>query len=173
MLRYTLHDSEKTISFIDDESLTQCFIAACTSEPETIEELLVAVEPYYSGITARVMQGLLMFDAELSGRGDDQTDGGKDELWQPTAPTIEVVDETTATIAAIAEEDGILTIDLERRDIAGEVANENVTTHGTITLSGPSSIHQKVAFVLSERWSVDLQSIEQSPNHATKGASYA
>lgn len=88
MARFTIRDSEKTVSFAGEARLAPYLIAACATEPATLEDLLLAVEQYRGGTTARVMHGLLAFDATLCGGEESSTEAGDTETppGQPTTP---------------------------------------------------------------------------------------
>lgn len=173
MARFTLRDAEKTISFIDDDIVSEYLIAACATEPGDIEELLLAVEPHHRGITARVMQGLLLFDVEAAAR-TDVSRGTRFKTWHPESSTVEVIDQVTDRIATGREDGGVLCVDLERRDITGYggVAAP-LATRGTLRLPSSSGTRQYISFVLGEPWVVDLTFSEQEEREETEDALYA
>ena len=86
MARFTIRDSEKTVSFAGEARLAPYLIVACATEPATLEDLLLAVEQYSGGTTARVMHGLLAFDATLCG-GEEPSSGVGDTETPPGQPT--------------------------------------------------------------------------------------
>ncbi len=159
MARFTIHDVEKTVSFGADAQFAQALVAACTAEPTLLEDVLPIVEPYAVGTTERVMTGLLEFD-RIAGEGS----GAPDE-WENLndLPAIEVVDPRTDRLARTPDNEGLVCIDLARQSISGHlVAPTTIVARGTLTPPMVGRAQRRMAFVLSDRWTVDVDMVEQN-----------
>jgi hypothetical protein len=162
VVRFTIHDTEKTVSFVGEERLARYLVAACAVEPAALEELLVAAEPYAPGTTAFVMHGLLRFDAQHAPKHaaawPHDEEPGTDVLHQSDTEVVEVVDGETAELARTPEDGGLLSIDLEERRISGWVAAEEpIAAWGTLDLSAHDPGRHSLVFALGGRWVVTLQ----------------
>lgn len=158
MARFTIHDVEKTVSFGADAQLAQALVAACTVEPALLEDVLPIVEPYAVGTTERVMAGLLEFD-RIAGEGvgaPDEWDHLDDLL------AVEVVDPRTDRLARTPDAEGLVRIDLSRQSISGYLTTPGiVAAHGTLTPPMTGGTQRRMAFVLSDRWTVNVDTVEQ------------
>lgn len=71
LFRCTLIDHTGSISFVADAEALPALLFGCQRDPASAEELLRLAEPYYSGLSERVLNGLAMFDERnLPGRYD-------------------------------------------------------------------------------------------------------
>ncbi len=160
MVRFTIRDMEKTVSFGEDAGLTQALVAACASEPELLEDLLPAVESHAPGTAGRVITGLLAFDQVV-----------EDETPALTAPDVadeagigressafEVIDPRTERLARTPDDEGLVCIDLKGRSISGRVAVPSpILARGTLEHRTPGGGRRRMAFVLSDRWAIDVE----------------
>lgn len=163
MARFTICDAEKTVSFVGDPGLGRYLVAACAADPAALEDLLVAVEPYYAGMASFVMQGLLAFDAAMDGVPARLSPVDADDALpfdeQPALAVVEVVDGPTARLAQAPEDDGLLWIDLDRSTIRGWVdAADPIAAWGSIDLPAHTGSQRNLAFVLGRQWTVALES---------------
>jgi hypothetical protein len=150
MIRVTTCDTEKTISFPADEGLAHSLVAACTSEPTNVEELLLAVEPFVPGTTARVMDDLLDFDAYREWRPGISSDA-PDRSALPH--TFEVVDGLTRAMARQPDDGGILRLDLVNRNIEGDLSSPHLlASTGTVSALGDRDRH--TAYALDQNWNL-------------------
>ncbi len=159
MVRFTIRDMEKTVSFGEDAGLTQALVAACASEPELLEDLLPAVEPYAPGTAGRVMTGLLAFDqvAEDGSPAFPEQDAADDVgTWRPSR-AFEVFDPRSEWLARTPDDEGLVCIDLRGRSISGQVAAPSpIVARGMLEHRAPSGALRRLAFVLSDRWEINV-----------------
>ncbi len=158
MARFTIHDVEKTVSFGADARLAQAFVAACTAEPALLEDVLPIVEPYAIGTTERVMMGLLEFD-RIAG----EAPGAPDE-WDALddLSAVEVIDPRTDRLARTPDDEGLVCIDLARQSISGYLAAPGmIAARGTLAPPITGGAQRRMAFVLSDRWTVDVDTVER------------
>jgi hypothetical protein len=165
MVRFTIRDMEKTVSFGEDAGLAQALVAACASEPELLEDLLPAVEPYAPGTAGRVITGLLAFDQIAE-------DGLPAPTGQPVAdeagtwgapPAFEVFDPRSERLARTPDDEGLVCIDLKGRSISGQMAAPRpIAARGTLEHRAPGGALRRMAFVLSDRWAIDVETDQRA-----------
>ena len=166
MLRFTLQDSEKRITYVDRAELAPYMVAACATEPTSIEELLLAVEAYSPGMTARIMQGLLEYDAGLLTGVEADTAASS---WYFKQPVLEVVNELSDLVALTPEAEGLVAIDLVSHEIIGR-GSAKLLPRGAVTIPGARN-RQQVAYVLSDSWTVSINTGAPNRRRAS-GASH-
>lgn len=146
MLRYTIHDPEKTVSFTGGAELASHLVAACASEPALLEDLLLATERFSPGIVRRVMNQLLAADKAIEAGVDAS-------LYD----AFEVVDETTARRAMKAGRDGNVNIDLVRHAITGSTrAGSSLSARGSVSVRLDDGLERETVYALSQDWIVDV-----------------
>lgn len=62
VLRCTVIDQAGGISFLTHGDALAALVAACSSNPESVEELLARADPYYGSLYDYVQAGLAVFD---------------------------------------------------------------------------------------------------------------
>ncbi len=165
MVRFTIRDMEKTVSFGEDVALTQALVAACASEPELLEDLLPAVEPYAPGTAGRVMTGLLAFDQVVEDGAPDLTEQDvADEAgtWRASR-AFEVFDPRSEWLARTPDDEGLVCIDLRGRSISGQVAAPSpIAARGMLEHRAPNGALRRLAFVLSDRWEINVEAEQRA-----------
>lgn len=149
MVRFTIYDGEKTVSFEGNMHLAYCFVAACADTQALLEDLLVAVEPYAAGTAERAVHGLLDFDRAREAAA-----------WPPNPlPAVfEVVDDSTERLSQTPDDEGLMTINLVLYSIGGRlVSSMPVTPRGLVSLDTPGAAGQKVAYALRDSWTVNVE----------------
>jgi len=160
MVRFTIRDTEKTVSFGEDARLAQALVAACASEPELLEDLLPAVEPYAPGTAGRVITSLLAFDqvAEDGSQDFPEQDGDDGARTWRESSTFEVIDPRSEQLSRTPDDEGLVYIDLKGRSISGQVAAPSpIAVRGTIERRAPGGAPRRMAFLLSDRWMIDVE----------------
>jgi len=146
VLRFTIHDSEKTVSFTGDAELAAHLVAACASEPDLLEDLLLAAERFSPGIVRRVMKELLAADKAIEAGVDPS-------LYD----AFEVVDETTARRAMKSGREGNVNIDLVRHAITGSTnIRSSLGARGSVRVRLDEGLERETVYALSQNWTVDL-----------------
>src|SRR5579884_794519 len=110
MVRYTVKDHDKTISFLDDQDLAPRLVAACAADPNLLEDLLMATEPFQPGIVATVTHALLRYDSAL-----------RTQATLPLFAAFEVADRASCAMAELPDRDGLVVIDLPARTIVNRL----------------------------------------------------
>jgi len=62
VIRCTVIDARGAVSFIAHPDALPALVAACATNPTTLEELLERAEPYYRNLRDYVLSGLAVFD---------------------------------------------------------------------------------------------------------------
>jgi glycosyltransferase A (GT-A) superfamily protein (DUF2064 family) len=149
VVRYTVHDRDKTVSFTGDPELARALTAACAAEPPLLEHLLLATEGYRPGVVRTVMHALLEADtAAEMGRA------------LPQQTVFEVVDEATRANAATPEADGLMEIDLAERRLAAHGLDTPLRSRGTVrTVQVGSNLERETVYALGASWSVSEEAL--------------
>lgn len=146
VLRYTIHDPEKTVSFTGEPELASYLVAACASEPVLVEDLLLATECFSPGIVRRVVNQLLAADQAIEAGVDPS-------LYD----AFEVVDETTARRAMKSGRDGNVNIDLVRHVITGTISTgSSLDPRGSVSVRLNDGLERETVYALSQEWTVDV-----------------
>ncbi len=66
LIRCTVIDKDGAVSFIAHPDALPALVAACATNPTTLDELLERVEPYYRNLREYVLSGLAIFDEHNS-----------------------------------------------------------------------------------------------------------
>ena len=149
VLRYTIRDSEKTVSFTGAPTLAPYLVAACASEPVLLEDLLLATERFSPGIVRQVMNQLLAADKAMEAGVDPS-------LYD----AFEVVDETTARRAMKSGHDGNLNIDLVQHAISGSTrAGAPFRARGSVSMRLNGGLERETVYALSQDWTVDVEDL--------------
>lgn len=159
MLRFTVYDQEKTVSFDGDTRLARCLVAVCAGSPALLEDLMVAVEGYAEGTTERIVRGLLDFDDTYTPRPAAMRGALASDIGDAVAlpAIVEVVDAPTELLAATPGPDGLIVIDLAIYYISGfVVSSEPLMACGVLSV-GAGAFTRKVAYALGESWTVDIE----------------
>lgn len=148
MTRVTVRDPEKTVSFHGDDTLVRALVAACAAEPELLEDLLVAAEPYRRGVASRIVRALIRHDLAV--------------MRQHTTPlfdVFEVHNESTHRLAHRPEADGLVVVDLNERTVRGLVpSGRQIAARGALKVDRiGSDLDRETVYVLSGDWRVDVQ----------------
>ena len=156
-MRITVHDTEKTVSFLGEVELAPYLVAACTMGPAHFEALILDVDSYQPGIAARVSGALLAFDA-------GPVPDGPHSLGEAPAPpgTFEVRDARAARRAAEPDGEGVLTIDLVARRIGGWIQADPPAASGMITARGLDGQERTIFYALDAGWSVDVAALDHA-----------
>lgn len=154
MIRVTLKDSQQTISFLSGEDIAQRLVAACSANPTTIGDLLLAAEIFRRGIAAAVMVELMAFDKALRSEGPthalDAVDNpdGDDKVIQSA---FQVVDEQTAALAFDDGAQPLLICDLPQRTL--HASRLTIQPSGELLAhTGTELTDRAITYLLPKHW---------------------
>lgn len=150
--RFTVHDTEKTVSFLSDTESVPCLVAACTAGPAHFEALLLDADGYQPGLAASVGGALLAADADPP---PDQSHHGGEPFTIIAA--FEVRDTRTALAAAQPDSEGIVTIDLVARRIGGWIQTDPPPkASGMLIARDLDGQERTIFYALDAEWRVDV-----------------
>lgn len=95
VLRCTIVDGRGAVSFITHGDALPALVAACTSNPDTLEEFLERAEPYYRGLSEYVLSGLAVFDEHNTKGHYEAIHKALTTLPRHKQPVFRVVDDLT------------------------------------------------------------------------------
>ena len=158
MIRVTVKDPQQTVSFLTGRDTLLRLVAACSSKPANLGELLVAGEVYQKGITSEVMAQLMEFDKALRRRGSDFLqeafdDASGNDASLPAA--FQVVGDRSERAALTPREGGLVVIDLVERTIRTSQP-EMVAPSGEVLVKvGERTTDQAITYILPKEWSIE------------------
>ncbi len=112
LVRITVVDDFKMVTLPGDALLTRQMTAACASDPESLEDMLLATEPLRPGVTRRVINALLHFDHT---RNHDAKLGPL--LLDPATAVFEALDARMQTLCLQGLSGGLAVFDLSEKII--------------------------------------------------------
>jgi hypothetical protein len=112
LIRVTIVDGTKTITMPADTLLTRQIVAACASDPESLEDLLLAAEPLRPGLTQQVINALLRFDQVSQARPKTGM-----LMLDPASAVFEAIDPGLEELSMQGLPGGLTIFDLEEKMI--------------------------------------------------------
>ncbi|MGH2442672.1 MAG: hypothetical protein ACRDFX_05875 [Chloroflexota bacterium] len=153
-MRFTIVDRQGTVSFVDDGFLMLAIVAACASNPITLQEMLVRVNQVDQRLRDRVLAGLAVFD-EHNVEGNYQNI--RQLLQTPDEePLFRVVDDLTRQRSLEPTRTGLIIFNLKDRRIV-QVLNHfyAVERRGEVHLhNGRRYSRRTVPYELPDSWSI-------------------
>lgn len=95
VLRCTVIDRTGAISFLTHGDSLPALVAACTVSPETVEEFLSGVDPFYRNLADYVRDGLAVFDEHNVGGHYEEIHQQLTRVPRHKQPVFRVVDDLT------------------------------------------------------------------------------
>lgn len=131
LFRLTIIDPSGGISFVSHGEAIPALLKACASNPQTVEELLARVEPYYHGLQERVCNGLAMFDERNMPGHYDTIHNSLRQARPDESPTFRIVDEVTREASLRPVKAGAVVFNLiDRRIITLQNGYQEITRTG-------------------------------------------
>ena len=117
LMRFTIVDAQGSVSFLGDGAALPALVAACSRNPETIEEFLAVTEKYYQPLREYVLNGLAVFD-EHNANGNYAAIHSALEYCPPAEmPVFRVVDEATRRASVEPIKAGVIVFNLAGKRI--------------------------------------------------------
>jgi len=95
VLRCSVVDQRGAVSFLVHGDALAALVAACTSSPATLDELLEQAEPYYRNLSQYVLSGLAVFDEHNTEGHYEAIHKALTTLPRHRQPVFRVVDDLT------------------------------------------------------------------------------
>jgi hypothetical protein len=157
MVRVTIQDREQTVSFLLDEEAARRVVAACTSDPAGLGDLLAAADLYQQGLAVGVMARLMEFDKALQREGPafvQRAIAQARAAGRPLEMAFQVVDPATEAESLAARGCDVLHIDLVRRSLVVS-GGFVVAPMGKVRIhDGRAETDRVVTYVLPQTWRI-------------------
>lgn len=156
VMRFTVIDPVGTISFIAPSGSLKPMIAACSHNPQSLDELLQALALYDDLLAAEVRSGLAVFDEHVT--ADAPEGAGRLLETRLDAPAVfRVVDEATGEASRKAVRGGLVLFNIKARRIV-QVHNNLVHVRrrdrGRVRQGGKPVNGELYAYQLPEDWAL-------------------
>src|SRR3569833_1016140 len=111
-MRFTVIDHRGRVSFVAPCSTLEAFVAACASQPRTLDQLLGAAEPIVGNLADRVLSGLAVFDEHNSPNNVRWIHAAFDYCLPHEAPPFRVIDPRTEELSLSPVRAGVVVFNL-------------------------------------------------------------
>ncbi len=95
VIRCTIIDRRGSVSFITHADALPALVAACTTNPASLEQVLSGAEPYYRNLREYVLSGLAVFDEQNAAGRYEAIHFALENLAPHEQPVFRVVDDLT------------------------------------------------------------------------------
>jgi hypothetical protein len=95
VLRCTVIDHTGAVSFLTHGDALPALVAACAASPDSLEDFLTGVEPYYRNLSAYVEAGLAVFDEHNAPGSYEAVHRTLTRVPRHNQPVFRVVDDLT------------------------------------------------------------------------------
>jgi hypothetical protein len=116
-MRFTVIDTDGTVSFVAPCNALKALVAACAKAPVNLESLLVATTFYDTELRDYVLNGLASFDEHNYHQIHSAIDYAGEQRSQHNIPAFRVVDETTREASLEPVKAGLVIFNLKERRI--------------------------------------------------------
>ncbi len=116
-MRFTVIDPRGRVSFVAPCHTLEALVAACASQPRTLEQLLAAAEPFVGSLAERVTSGLAVFDEHNSPSNVRWIHAAFDYCPPHETPTFRVLDPRTEELSLTPVRAGVVVFNLVAKRI--------------------------------------------------------
>jgi len=117
LMRFTLVDGHSTVSFIAPDRALHVLVAACSTGPHSIDELLDRIAPFAFELRERVLSGLAVFDEHTSRDNPRWIHAALDYCRREEVPVFRVIDDRTREVSLSPVWAGAVVFNLKARRI--------------------------------------------------------
>jgi len=157
LIRITIQDSLQTISFPADEDNLLCFVAGCSVNPASLDDLLIASNVYRPGIATMLMADLMEFDKALHRHGAGplhDTISQSRQQGQALQLTFQVFDEVTEQEATQPHGCDLVLIDISGHTIHAPISL-SIHASGEVRIRpDEGSTSPTVTYILPQGWTI-------------------
>ena len=156
VLRCTVIDQRGAVSFVTHGDALPALVAACASNPGTLEELLQRAEPYYRNLSEYVHSGLAVFDEHNTEGHYEAIHKALTTLPRHRQPVFRVVDDLTREASLRPVKAGAVIFNLRAKRIVQLVNSYREirrSGHGRI-FDGRSHTSAVFRYRLPEEWAL-------------------
>ena len=112
VMRLTVIDARGRSSFVAPCRTLEAFVAACATQPRSLEQLLDAAEPFIGDLGDRVLSGLAVFDEHNSPNNPRWIHAALDYCASHQAPPFRVIDPRTEELSLTPVRAGVVVFNL-------------------------------------------------------------
>lgn len=116
-MRFTVIDPRGRVSFIANCDALEALVAACATQPRSLEQLLAAAEPFAGALADRVLSGLAVFDEHNSPVNVRWIHAALDYCSPHQAPVFRVLDPRTEELSLTPVRAGVVVFNLVAKRI--------------------------------------------------------
>lgn len=156
VLRCTVVDEGGAVSFITHGDALAALVAACASNPDTLQELLERAEPYYRNLSEYVFSGLAVFDEHNTEGHYQAVHKALTTLPRHRQPVFRVVDDLTREASLRPVKAGAVIFNLRAKRIVQLVNSYREIRrigHGRI-FDGRSHTSAVFSYRLPQEWAL-------------------
>lgn len=117
VMRFTVIDPSGRVSFVAPCAALEALVAGCAAQPQTLEQLLAATEPFAGGLRERVLSGLAVFDEHNSASNFRWILAALDFCPAHETPVFRVVDPRTEEVSLSPVRAGVVVFNLVAKRI--------------------------------------------------------
>jgi len=156
LMRFTVVDNTSTVSFIGPDHALHGLVAACSTGPATMAELLERAAPFVADLGERVKSGLAVFD-EHNARGNTRwIHAAFDACSREDIPVFRVLDERTRDMSLSPVWAGAVVFNLKARRIV-QIQNtfSDIRRKGRLrVMEGARPTNRVKRYELGPEWTV-------------------
>ncbi len=117
LMRYTIVDGAKRISFVGPVTALQSLVAACATNPRSVDQMLAAIEGYQPKLAEHVRSGLAVFDEHNSAGNFSHIHAAIDFCKPQDLPPFRVLDARTREASLTPVRAGVVLFNLNAKRI--------------------------------------------------------
>jgi hypothetical protein len=156
ILRCTVIDRTGAVSFVTHGDALPALVAACSSSPDTVDELLSGAEPFYGSLADYVLAGLAVFDEHNASGHYDEIHRMLTRTPRHKQPVFRVVDDLTREASLRPVKAGAVIFNLKAKRIV-----QMVNSYKEITRTGKARVfdgarltERTFRYKLPEEWAL-------------------
>ncbi len=117
VMRFTVIDPRGRVSFVAPCSTLEALVAACASQPHSLEQLLAAADPFIGNLGVRVSSGLAVFDEHNTPENARWIHAAFDYCLPHETPVFRVIDPRTEELSLSPVRAGVVVFNLVAKRI--------------------------------------------------------
>lgn len=155
-MRFTVIDGQGRVSFVAPCSALEGFVAACTSQPDSLDELLGAAEPFIGEFVERLLSGLAVFDEHNSTANTRWINAALDYCAPHETPVFRVLDARTEELSLTPLRAGVVVFNLiAKRIVQIQNTYAEIRRKGRVRVLRDNRPTQRLqGYELPSNWSV-------------------
>jgi hypothetical protein len=156
IMRYTVIDSDGTVSFVAPCEALVPLVASCARDPRSLAELLAVADEYNSGLRETVLCGLAVFDEHNTRENHKSIHGALDHCRPHELPVFRVLDSRTREASLTPVHAGVVVFNLRAKRIV-QIQNSyaEIRRRGRSRAARPASPERRlIRYELPNYWAL-------------------